>query len=125
MFNEIDPSIMKPAEDLVKKRWFRDSDAECDLFVWVDEQGQLKRFQFWHHDALVEWDKLNGLKTGHVDRDSGAFIHYQTTTYKFHQHFDEEIITIVSEILTHEKLGENESLNDVKNILNEITNRRF
>lgn len=123
MFCEIDPQLIKPPSNSQKKRWFRDSKAECDLFVWEDLNGKIKRFQFWHHEALVEWNENTDIKTGHVDQNSGAFVNYQSELYHLHQNLDDKILLVVKDLLNNKSIEENQSLTEVKNILHEISNR--
>jgi hypothetical protein len=123
MFQEIDPLLIMPPENHKQKRWFRDTEAECDLFVWEDLEGKVMRFQFWHQDALVEWNEDSGLKTGHLDQESGAFVHYQTETYRLHREIDSEIVILVKNLLNNNSTGDQKSLNYIKDILHEISDR--
>jgi hypothetical protein len=123
MFYEIDPELIKQVEDAQEKRWFRDAEAECDLLVWLSENNEISRFQFWHYDALVEWDSLNGLKTGLVNKDSGAFTHYQSQLYRLHQDIDEEILSAVKNILIQKVDEDDRILSQIKNILYKISNQ--
>jgi len=125
MFYEIDAELIKQTDKLKNKRWFRNADAECDLLVWEDKRGNVCKFQFWHDDALVEWDKDIGLRTGHVDKSSGAFQHYQSKLYRLHENSDEDLLNYVRELLNHVSTPGSSSFEDVRNILYEIANRDF
>ena len=121
MFFEIDPALIKKSADEPSRRWFRDSEAACDLIIWEDEDHRIERFQFWHEDALIEWKSGEGLKTGIVDQASGAFTHYQTQIYRLHQQFDAQVLGTVNDLLKHKNIGEEDTtLIQIKQILYEI-----
>ena len=123
MFFEIDPDLIKKTENESRRRWFRDSEAACDLFIWENADQKIERFQFWHEDALVEWKAGKGLRTGHVDQSSGSFTHYQTQLYRIHHHFDNELLSLVNDLM-HQKNAEHEdAFTQVKQILFEIATR--
>ena len=125
MFYEIDTELIKQTDKLGNKRWFRNADAECDLLVWEDKSGNVCKFQFWHDDALVEWEKNIGLRTGHVDKSSGAFQHYQSKLYRLHEDSDQDILAYVNELLNHAAISDSTSFEYVRNVLDEIANRNF
>jgi hypothetical protein len=123
MFFEIDPDLIKKSDDEPYRRWFRDSEAACDLIIWEDKNHVIERFQFWHEDALIEWKSGEGLKTGVVDQTSGAFTHYQTRLYRIHHHFDDKALSLVHDLLKHKSIDENDTLLQIKQILFEIATR--
>jgi hypothetical protein len=123
MFFEIDPELIKQEDEQQTKRWFRDSDAECDMLVWLDMTGAISRIQFWYYDALLQWDAQQGVKTGLVNRSSGAFMHYHSDLYRLHEKFDEEIISTIKRIIIRELTEDNQLLIDVKNILHQISDQ--
>jgi hypothetical protein len=120
MFLEIDPKLIKTPPDSQKKRWFRDSEDGCDLFIWEDDKGQIKCFQFWYHDALVEWDREGGIRTGSIDEKSGAFVSIQSDLYQIDQNINREILHTVKDIL-NKKSGENSILISIKDTLHKIS----
>ena len=123
MFFEIDLELIKQEDEGQTKRWFRDSDAECDLLVWEDLKGIINRIQFWYYDALLQWDAQQGVKTGMVNRSSGAFMHYHSDLYRFHEKFDEEVIATIKHIIDRKMSEDNQLLIDVKNILFQISDQ--
>ena len=124
MFIEIDSDLIKQDDEQHQKRWFRDSEAECDLLVWHDAQGDINRIQFWYYDALLQWDANQGVKTGMVNRSSGSFEHYHSELYRLHEEFDEEIISTIKSIIIRELNADNQLLIDVKNILYNISDQQ-
>ena len=119
MFLEIDPQLMKPSEDPQKKRWFRDSEDGCDLFIWEDAEGQIKGFQFWYHDALVDWDRERGIRTGSIDNKSGAFMSIQSDLYQIDRDVNKEVIDIVINLL-NKKPTDNQIITFIKDTLSKI-----
>lgn len=103
MFREIDKQFLKYSEEDIgfEKRWFRDAERECDIFVWQDNK-QIIRFQFWYNDFLLEWDRTKGIKTGKIDASTGSFHSYQTPIFRYHDNFDKEIYNSVQQLLSGE-----------------------
>ena len=125
MFSEINQEYLKPVDGYEQKRWFRDAETDCDLLVWQTPEGNVEKFQFWHEDALVEWDPDRGIRTGHVDKSSGAFMHYQSELYRFHTDENQDVIGVVNEILQNNQVRDDDILNQITMILYEISNRNF
>ena len=123
MFLEIDPKLIKTHEGSQKKRWFRDSMDGCDLFIWENDQGQIKCFQFWYQDALVEWDSEKGIKTGSIDNKSGAFVNLQSDLYQIDENINLEILNAVKDIL-NKKSGDNNILISIKETLYKISENK-
>jgi hypothetical protein len=99
MFTEINPKYIKKDDSHHKKRWFRDAQSGCDLFVWLDEKAQVVKFQFWREDALIEWTAESGLKTGKIDPATGGFKHYHASFYRYHFDFDTKIVHNVRNLI--------------------------
>ena len=123
MFHEIDQEFIKQQDSFPKKRWFRDADAECDLFLWQDDTDKLQHFQFWYHDALIEWDHSTGIRTGHIDSINGSFVHYQSIFFRLHHNLDQEIIQGVKDLLNNKSDKLQAEMNQVQDVLHEIANR--
>ncbi len=123
MFHEIDPELIRQSNPLSVKRWFRDAEAECDLFLWQDEKNKLQRFQFRYQDAVIEWDQLKGIRTGHIDALSGSFIHYQSRLFRLHQNLDLEIIQGVKHLLNFKEDDLQGDMRQIREILYEIAAR--
>jgi hypothetical protein len=123
MFHEIDPELIKQSSPLSIKRWFRDAEAECDLFLWQDDKNKLQRFQFKYQEALIEWDQLKGICTGHIDTLSGSFVHYQSIFFRLHQNLDQEIVKGVKELLINRGDNLQEGMHQIREILYEIAAR--
>jgi len=121
MFFEIDPELLKQTDPQLNKRWFRDAGTECDLLVWEDQESEIARFQFWHQDALIEWDKSSGIKTGHVDRSSGSFTHYQSDLYRMHGGMNNDIVDFVTDLLANKVSAEGEMVQNIFRILIDIS----
>jgi hypothetical protein len=120
MFFEIDPELLKQTDLPLYKRWFRNAAAECDLLIWENEFRDIERFQFWHQEALLEWQNKSGIRTGYVDKSSGAFTHYQSDLYRMHQNLDNEIIDYVQNLVEHNKSAE-DVLSKIFLILSDIS----
>ncbi len=65
------------------KKWFQDKDA--DLFIWLDSQGRLMRFQLTlgaEAGEIVEWIYPHILRTGRV-HGRGGVVKHQAPTIEF------------------------------------------
>src|SRR5262245_23363161 len=75
MFREI--SIARKMEGSYQRRWYEDEDS--DLFVWVDPQGKVARFQLAYDkpraERVVEWRRGRGFSHMHVDDGTRAGHH--------------------------------------------------
>jgi len=123
MFQEINPDLIKQPAASSRKRWFRDAEIDCDLFLWQDEGGKLRRFQFWYQDALVEWNQDTGVRTGHVDAINGSFVHYQSKLFRLHHNMDQDIMRGVKDLLENKTNPLQSGMTEVHEILQEIANR--
>ncbi len=117
MFIKIKPDVLKEQE--AGKFWYRDADNESDLFLWQDESGRLKRFQFWHQNKLLEWDERSGYKSGNLDNEVGSFKSYQSPSYHYHQEFNTGFAVEMMEFLK-EQQGPEEGQNLITEILRKI-----
>jgi len=99
MFIEINPEYIKNDDNHLTKRWFRDAENGCDLLVWLNEEHNIVKFQFWKDEALIEWTLKNGLKTGRVDPATGGFKNYQASFYRYHFNFDQKIVENVKQLI--------------------------
>ncbi len=124
MFFEIDQDILKSTDQSLIKRWFRDSESDCDLMVWEDAEQNIERFQFWSVDALLEWNKSGGIKTGHVDKSNGVFTHYQSELYRLHNDLNTQIVEFVINLVKNRK-SEQHVLNKIYLILSEISKKKL
>lgn len=104
MFREVNKGYLKITEEdrELDKRWFRDAERECDIFVWQNPRETIVRFQFWYHESLLEWDQVKGIKTGKVDATTGAFRSYQTPIFRYHSSFDQEILDNIQQLINGE-----------------------
>jgi hypothetical protein len=124
MFFEIDPTLIKASAQPGKKRWFRDGLGDYDLFVWENEKGVVEKFQFWYHEALLEWSHENGYRTGTMDPKSGAFVNYQSELYKFHSDLDDDIISLVKNVLEKTVSDDSNTFNYIREILSEMAEHK-
>jgi len=60
---EIDPQYVRQDDEAFSTRWFQGGPA-CDLYLWSDASGALRRVQLFFNWQLVEWQVERGLRTG-------------------------------------------------------------
>lgn len=102
MFVEVDHKLLKQSSGKPNsiKRWFRDADRDCDIFIWQNDSKEIIRFQFWLKEYLLEWNQRRKFKTGKLDSDIKGFKSYQSPTYKYHSNPDTIIIHSVFNIIS-------------------------
>lgn len=70
--------IHAPRQDITS-RWFH-SNKDADLFIWLDSQQNIVKQQLSYYGQVVEWNVVEGIKTGHIvvdearPRDQGSEI---------------------------------------------------
>jgi hypothetical protein len=66
---EVSADVLPPSTDPnVISRWFH-SEKECDLFIWTDREANILKQQLSFFGQVVEWNIVEGLKTGLVVED--------------------------------------------------------
>jgi len=99
VFIEINKDLLKKTESELDKRWFRDVDRNCDLFIWQDDKKNIVRFQFWIEESLLEWNSDKGFKTGRLDHHTGAFTSYQAPIFRYHSSFDKDVLDSIQSLI--------------------------
>ena len=117
MFQEINQDLLKPPADFHRKYWFRENELPCDIFIWVDENEDIRQIQVWQGESLVEWRIDCGVRTGLLENEAGAFIHYQTELYRFHHQPDVSILHKVKHVFREHILPDQQLLKKMENIL--------
>lgn len=81
---EVATDVIKAAGHNVVSRWFHSS-KDADLFIWMDLQRNILKQQLSYYGQVVEWNAIEGVRTGHVvveekeagERGSGSeFLHF-------------------------------------------------
>jgi hypothetical protein len=62
---EVAVDMIKTESDNLISRWFH-SDMDTDLFTWVDQGQNIIKQQISFNGQVVEWNCLEGIKTGVV-----------------------------------------------------------
>ena len=64
-----------------QRLWF--SDTDHDVFVWLDNNGQVVSFQFsynkLHNEHIIVWHKDKGYSHNKIDNGEAANGHYKMT----------------------------------------------
>jgi hypothetical protein len=83
---DLGKSLKEVAMDLVKTsrrdvvaRWFHSS-KDADLFIWMDLQRNIIKQQLSYYGQVVEWNVIEGVKTGHIIVEEGR-IHGQRSEF--------------------------------------------
>lgn len=70
---EMSVDTIQTSKQKVKSRWFHSKDY-VDLFVWTDELGNIIKQQLSFCGQVVEWNIVDGVKTGYVlEEDSTRY----------------------------------------------------
>ncbi len=65
---EVAVDIIQTEHQEVVSRWFH-SNRDADLFIWLDESGRIIKQQFSFNGQVVEWNVVEGVRTGYVYED--------------------------------------------------------
>lgn len=74
---EVSTDVVKTSRRDVISRWFH-SAKDADLFIWMDLQHNVIKQQLSFYGQVIEWNVIEGVKTGHVvveehqGRDQGS-----------------------------------------------------
>ncbi len=123
MFYEIDPALMKESHREKNKRWFRDADRSCDIFLW-EKNGVIEKFQIWYEGYLLEWGEGKSIRTGEIQTDGGAFISYQSEIYRLHHHWQDDLLAELNAILQSQNKEAEGLFESLTQILDEYSSKR-
>lgn len=62
-FREVAVDFIEVDHQMIRTRWFQ-TNHDVDLFVWLDERGNVIKQQLTLCGQVVEWNLLDGLRTG-------------------------------------------------------------
>lgn len=69
---ELGKSLKEVATDVIATthadvigRWFHSS-KDADLFIWLDKKQNIIKQQLSYYGQVVEWNAVEGVKTGHI-----------------------------------------------------------
>ncbi len=69
---EVGVDYLKVESKNITSRWFH-SNHDVDLFLWLDEHSQVIKQQVSFCGQIVEWNVLDGLKTGVVIEEEMSY----------------------------------------------------
>jgi hypothetical protein len=67
---EVAQEVLPKGQVNVVSRWFH-GHKECDLFIWSDLDGNILKQQLSFFGQIIEWNVIEGLKTGLVIEEEG------------------------------------------------------
>lgn len=86
---DLGASLKKVASDIVTtdsqsvtSRWYH-SDQDVDLYVWMDEQENVIKQRVQLCGQIVEWNVLDGIRTGLVAEEENGIGLYGDGVFKF------------------------------------------
>ncbi len=78
---EMGSDVIKTSHQKVVSRWFH-SDADADVIMWKDERENIIKQQVNLFGQIIEWNIVEGLKTGFVVETEGPRDQEQTRSAK-------------------------------------------
>jgi hypothetical protein len=100
---EVNVDIVRDNQHSVTSRWFH-SAKDADLFIWLDSKQNIIKQQLSYYGQVVEWNVVEGLKTGHIIEDEGRVEHMGA-----------------SEIVHFDQQPQNTSVDQARSLLNHMT----
>ena len=70
--------IQTESQDVIS-RWLH-SEQDADLFLWIDEKKNIIKQQLSFHGQVVEWNLIEGVKTGFIFEDDSKTDEGQSPT---------------------------------------------
>ncbi len=67
---EVAVDLIKSEDRNIESRWFH-SPMDADLFFWRDDQKNIIKQQMTFYGQLVEWNVVEGVRTGVIIEDEG------------------------------------------------------
>ncbi len=118
---ELGRALREVATDLIKtetqdvvSRWFHAS-HDLDLFLWLDKNKNIIKQQLSFHGQIVEWNLIEGVKTGYVYEDESKeigggqpqseLVRYDESLQKRTLEQALEIISFTEALSGHERKG--------------------
>jgi hypothetical protein len=62
---EVAVEVIRTSRQDVISRWFHSS-KDADLFIWLDGNKNIIKQQLSYYGQVVEWNVVEGVKTGHI-----------------------------------------------------------
>jgi hypothetical protein len=84
----------------VVSRWFHSS-KDADLFIWTDKRRNIIKQQLSCYGQVVEWNVVEGLKTGHVVIDEGRGRRRGSEIVRFDQKPQTAALVQAKKVLEH------------------------
>jgi hypothetical protein len=95
--------FVKLQEKEIQTQWFRSHETETDIIIWYDPDGKIIKQQINHMGVVVEWNVLEGVRTGIL---FDVEIHPATKKTQT----EEEATEAVSESVQYDKTPQKQSL---------------
>lgn len=103
---EVSVEIIKTESQNVTSRWFH-SNKDADLFIWHDERYNIIKQQVSFCGQIVEWNILEGVKTGIVEEHESTGKISGSDLIRFDKQPQKSSIQMASEMVRHiEQLDE-------------------
>ncbi|HEX4925898.1 MAG TPA: hypothetical protein VFV50_17530 [Bdellovibrionales bacterium] len=117
---EVDVSLIQSENENVVSRWFH-GPHDADLFIWTDERNNVIKHQTSFCGQIVEWNVLDGIRTGFVlEQETASPSMGASETIKFDARPMESAIHQAHELIRHV-----DSLDEVtrRELLQQLTQR--
>lgn len=101
---EIDPQYVRQDDDAYRTRWFQGGPA-CDLYLWSDSAGVLRRVQLFFNWQLVEWQFEKGLRTGRASNPPHTSAGYAAADlFQMSEAIDVSVLAAAQRLINSAKL---------------------
>ncbi len=97
---EVATDLIKAGEAEIVHRWFH-SAKDADFFIWLDQQNNVIKQQLTFYGQVVEWNIVEGVKTGLIVEDEGRQAVKSSDIIRFDTHAQRAPIEQALNLLNH------------------------
>jgi hypothetical protein len=97
---EVDVSLIQTECEQVVSRWFH-GPQDADLFIWTDEKNNVIKHQIAFCGQIVEWNLLDGIRTGVVIEQETEPTISSSETIHFDSRPQESAVRLAIDLVNH------------------------
>jgi hypothetical protein len=96
---EVSSDLLRVESQDIVGRWFHSPD-EIDLFIWVDETKTIVKQQLTFYGQVVEWNAVDGTKTGVIIEDERGHVK-ASETIRFDDNLQIQQLGLAMDLIQH------------------------
>lgn len=97
---EVSSDLLRVESRDIVGRWFHSPD-EIDLFIWIDESKTIVKQQLTFYGQVVEWNAIEGTKTGVIVEEEQAGQVKASETIRFDDNLQVQQLSLAMNLIQH------------------------